>query len=77
MLLSLREIGRGTLSSAPTLFSFFYVTGRLGIIAKTFERMRSLFFSTLLLASPLSNRKVSYRQHRFDRASYGTMFPGD
>ena len=77
MLLPLREIGRGTLSSAPTLFSFFYVTGRLGIIAKTFERMRSLFFGTLLLASALSNRKVSYRQHRFDRACYGTVFPGD
>ena len=77
MSLSLREIGRGTLPSAPTLFSFFYVTGRLGIIVKTFERMRSLFFSTLLLASALSNGKVSYRQHRFDRASYGTMFPGD
>ena len=46
-----------------SLFGFFSkVTGRIGIIAKWFERMRSLFFgpffSDVFMESPLLDRKV-------------------
>ena len=42
---SLSELGRFPLSSAPAKIPFFYVTGRIGLIAKKFKMMGSLFFS--------------------------------
>ena len=46
---SLSELEGGPLSSAPTKILFFKVTGRIGIIAKKFKRMRSIFFSDVFM----------------------------
>ena len=44
------ELGCGPLSSAPTyFFPNFKITGRVGIIAKTFEMTQSHFFSGVFI----------------------------
>ena len=46
---SLFELGCGSFSLSPTQNLFFQLTGPLGIVAKESEKMRSQFFSDIVL----------------------------